>query len=349
MINSYFKEDIVKHLASIIDYGIISRYSFRGIEELIIKSSFVDELEKNYFDSNRSIDQNIELTYGVKLVKDYSLSFQGLFIAESYINLFFHFRKSFEYLFLYWPLEDFYNRYNIYHEMDFSNLRQDFAIRVSRVSLLKKLGDKYGIKYTEMAKLTSISINTINKFAKADRYLYSTSYENIYRLAILFKIKENTFIKELPVYIDTSIYLFDDSNRDLKNYLGFYFVNYYDTRISNKVFVYYKEENAFIAPDGEFNIKVIAIEAKDLSIETINQISNEYTYVVVILTGIYFNDIDFDYLKDAISFDIAVITRHNIHFIKKNAKKEITSTINDSLFIEANEKANIIKGHYERL
>ena len=59
MINSYFKEDIVKHLASIIDYGIISRYSFRGIEELIIKSSFVDELEKNYFDSNRSIDQNI--------------------------------------------------------------------------------------------------------------------------------------------------------------------------------------------------------------------------------------------------------------------------------------------------
>ena len=140
---------------------------------------------------------------------------------------------------------------------------------------------------------------------------------------VLFKIKENTFIKELPVYIDTSIYLFDDSNRDLKNYLGFYFANYYDTRISNKVFVYYKDENTFFAPDGEFNIKVIAIDAKDLSIEAINQISNEYIYVVVILTGIYFNDIDFDYLKDAISFDIAVITRHNIHFIKKNAKIKI--------------------------
>ena len=240
MIKIFYQEDIINRLAAIITYGYNKGYSYKSIEEYIVYSPFVIGLENNQYDIESKIETVIELTYQVKSVKkeEADISFKGLFLAESYFNLFLTYNRSFEYLFLYLPLEYLIDRYNVYHEMDFSNLKKDFEKMVKKTTLIKKIAVDRGIKLTEISKLTGINGNTIDRYARDDKYLYGASQQTIYRLSILFGVKENIFVSNLGVYLDQSIYLPSKSNKRYRDYLGYYFANYYDQRISEKKFHY---------------------------------------------------------------------------------------------------------------
>lgn len=340
MIKSFYQEDIIIRLAALITYGLNEGYSYKSIEEHITSSIFINALENNEYNIESKITKVVELAFDVSLNgRPADISFKGLFFAESYIKLFLFFNKSFEYLFLYWPLSYFAEHYNIYHEMDFSSLRNDFASMVKETTLLKKLAVDRGIKLIEISKLTGINEYTIERYSRDDKYLYGASVDTVYKLATLFSVKENIFTSNLAVYLDQSVYLFDKSNKDYRNYLGLYFANFFDNRINEIDFIYDKNNNYFISKEG-VKLVVVTDSLNNLPLTALSKLSDSKTYLVIIPSGFFGGESYFEYLKDINALDVFVLTQEYVYIVKKKTKKEITDTVNRSLIIRAKEKVS---------
>ena len=340
MIKTFYQDDIINRLAALFTYGLNNDYSYKSIEEHIVSSSFVNCLENNDYEIESKIETIVETAFNISLNGSQAdISFKGLFFAESYLRLFLYFNRSFEYLFLYWPLEVFDEKYGIYHEMDFSNLRRDFQKRVAEVTLLKKLCQARQIKIVDISKLTGINIHTIDRYARDDKYLYSSSHDNIFKLSKLFDVKENIFIANLAVFLDQSIYLSDKSNKDYRNFLGLYFANYYDNRINEFDFTYSKSNNFFISKSG-VKLVVVADNLDNLPLPKINEVADKNTYLVLIPSGFFGDYSYFEYLNNANALEVFILTQEYIYMVKKGIKKEITDTINRSLIIRAKEASS---------
>ena len=342
MIQVFYKEDITKRLAALITYGLSSQYSCTAIEERIIASPFVNRLERNFFDSEESIEKAVEDAFGTKLKKEADISFRALFLAESYLKLFFSLNRSFEYLFLYWGLDNFIQKYGVYHEMDFSNLEEDFLSSVRKTPLLKKLSQERDIKLRDVARLSGISENTINKYAKDDRYLYACSQENGYRLARLFNVKENLFVSQIGVYLDTAIYLSDDAYKDYRNYLGFYYACYFDAEIHENDFVYDEANGYFVSKEGKI-LRVLTCKEEDVGPLTLAAHAQKDCYVVLFLTGVLREDPKrYFALRRENARDVLVIGPENVYLVEKNRKRVITYTVMNSLVIRAKRSASLL-------
>ena len=337
MIKTYYQNYIVNCIAAIITYGLNEGYSSVSIEEHIVSSLFINKLENNEYDIESKMENIVESTYNTSLIKPVDISFKGLFLAESYFKLFVNFNKSFEYIFLYLPLDYLLDKYDIYHEMDFSNLKNDFIKQTNESTIIKKLSKKRQIKLKEISKLTGLNANTINKYCRNNNFIYSASFNNIYKLSKLFAVKENLFIENLGVYLDSSIYLFDKSNDDFRNYLGLYYANYFDNRIDENNFKYEKNKNCFFSKNG---IKLIVISSNldDINIDKINEKTNSKTYLVLIPYSFFGNKSQFEFLKEASALEIFILAQEYVYFVKKNIQKEITDTISRSLISRAKEK-----------
>ena len=347
MIKIFYKNDIINRLSAIITYGVSKGYSYAFIEEKIISSSFVNGLENNYYDIGLSIEDVIEETYKVKLSQKADISFKGLFIGESYIRLFFELNKSFEYLFLYWPLSFFIDKYEIYHEMDFSNLKNDFLELSNGTSLLKKLSQKNNLKYVEISKLTGIKLNTIHKYASNDDHLYNASYQIIHALSQLFGVKDNLFIKSLSVYYDQSIYYSDEKNEHLINYLGMMFASYFDSRIDDEYFIYREEQEKFYYLKDYLELVVFYKNKLEINTEWVNSHADSHTYLVIFSKDSFDEDklSDFNHLKNINAYEVVVITKEKIFYIKKGMSKDITGVINKFLTIRAKELSDKLITH----
>lgn len=340
MIKAFYKDDIVKHLAAVITYGLEKKYSFSAIENLIVSSDFVNKLENNEYDIDSKSSDIIKQTYKLENLVDFDISFKGLFLAESYTKLFFDLNKSFEYLFLYLPLEHLVDTYDVYHEMGFSNLKVDFLSIVKEEPLLRKLSKSKNIKLSEITRLTGISENSIKYYAASDSNLYGASFDVLYTLSNLFNVKINMFIKSLAIYLDNSVYLFDKSNDDYRNYLGFYFALFYDLSLQENNFIYLNK--SFILKNNEVNIHVASLKSNELDLKSIDAKYNKDDYLVIFMNG--FESLsNYSFLNKTHLKEIMVITQENIYLVKKNQIKEITDTINRSLIIRAKNKIQSIK------
>lgn len=337
MIKIFYRENIINRLAAIITFGLSKGYSYKSIEESLVCSNFINNLEKGYYDIESTNESVIEDVYKIK-TDNVDISFRGFFLAESYINLFFYINKSFEYLFLYLPLSLFDAKYEVYHEMDFSNLRNDFAYLVSKKTLLKKLSEDRKIKFTEIVKLTGINKNTIDKYNRNDKYLYSASFSNIYKLAVLFGVKTNLFASALAVYLDQSIYLFDHSFDEYRSYLGYYYANYFDKRISDSHFEFDKQNNIFKSIKNGMNIVLRSCDKNEITVEYVNKLSNSDTYLVIFPIGFNYHKFeDYMHLSSAKAMEIMIVTYENVYIVKKQKEIEITDTISRSLNARARE------------
>ena len=342
MIQAFYKEDITKRLAAIISYGLNGRYSCTAIEERIVASPFVNRLERNLFDPEESVEKTVEDAFEIKLGAEADISFRALFLAESYMKLFFSLNRSFEYLFLYWSLDGFLSKYGIYHEMDFSNLKEDFLSSVRRAPLLRRLSQERGIKLRDVARLSGISQNTINKYAKDDRCLYSCSQENGYRLSRLFNVKENLFVSNIGVYLDTAIYLSDDSYKDYRNYLGFYYACYFDAEMEEGDFDYDEENGRFVSNEGKM-LRVLACEAENVDSSFILAHAKKGDYLVLFLMGVLHEDPKrYFAVKKEGAREILIVGSENVYLVKKGRKKRITYTAMNALMVRAKQSASLL-------
>ena len=338
MIKTFYQEDIIYRLAAVITYGLNNDYSDKSIEESIVSSHFVNALENNEYDIESKPESIVKETYNLTINNVLvDVSFKGLFFAETYFKLFTHFNRSFEYIFLYWPLSLFTQKYNIYHEMDFSSIREDFKSEVKKTTLLRKLASERNLKLVEIAKLTGINKNSIDRYSVDDYFLDVASYSNIYKLAMLFNVKTNIFAPNLAVYLDRSINLSDKRNVDYRNFLGLYFATYFDRRIDEKDAIYDCKNNWFILNNG-LRLIVVSDAIDNLTIKELEKQSNPMTYLVIIPSFFYKDETFLRELECLDAFDIFVLTQEYAYIIKQKAKKEILDTMNRMLNIRVEEK-----------
>ncbi len=341
MIKSFYEDDIVKILSSLISYGLDNLYSPTSIEEHIASSFFINGLEHNEYDIETKIEDAVGTSYKKKIDSPIDISYGALFLGESYLRLFFDLNKSFEYLFLYWPISFFLERYDIYHEMDFSNLKNDFLSEIKRKPLLKALSEKRGVKLVDISRLTGISENTIDRYVRDDGYLYAASYVNVYRLSRLLDVKENVFASSLGVYLDSSAYLSYAGNDDCRNYLGMLFASYFDKRVDENSLTYDRHGNCFLFKDGK-KLIVRNVSSMPITEDIVSSLTDDI-YLVLLPYGLPLSHSDLEMLKQYGCYETLILNRDYAYLLKKGSKKEITDVVFKSLFIRAKEKVAALK------
>lgn len=248
------------YLARIIYFGKVNNYSNGYIEERISSSFFIEELEKSSDDFlySDNIDDLIHDIYPFYRGKDYDYSAINplfLWIGEAYIRLFFKHHKAMEYVFLYIPLIDMINLFDLYHELDWSQLHNYFVSKTKEKTLLSKLIERKGISINKLAQLTNISVNTIAYYCKDDNHMYEAKYSYVNLIALALKVNIRIFLKEVNNYTYSGSYEFDKNNYLYRNYLGLYICSYYSLEVERRNYVYNPDKGLFEYDNGYLLVK----------------------------------------------------------------------------------------------
>ena len=97
------------------------------------------------------------------------------------------------------PLEKMLDLYNVYHEMDISQLVDYFHDKEKEETILRLLCKRYRCSINKLSKATGISVNTLNKYRSSDQSLYNASFQNIYKISVFFKTPISLFVEELHI------------------------------------------------------------------------------------------------------------------------------------------------------
>ena len=252
-INDTYK--ISELISSIIFYGLVRGYSYSSIEERMMRSEVIRDLENG--DSSFLYKTNIEEI----VQKMYALPEEVLFLGESnslsmwlgdiYTKLFFKKNKSFSYLFLYYPLNKAIDDYDIYHEMDINQLIKHFSEIEKENTIISLLLKKRGLKVRELSALADVNINTIVSYTRDNENVYNAKYQTIYEMSNILNINPNIFIKRINNFTNSEMYAFDKTNPIYRLYLAYYLASYFDKEIAETK--YDQVDNNLVNSDSVFS------------------------------------------------------------------------------------------------
>ena len=103
--------------------------------------------------------------------------------------------KPLSYILLKLPFNELIDYYDIYHEMDNSSILERFTQIEKEATIIGLLCKYYPCTLNKLSESTKISINTIKKYSKDDKYLYSGSFQNIYLIAEFFNVNYSLFFR----------------------------------------------------------------------------------------------------------------------------------------------------------
>lgn len=295
MINVNDLSKISSLLSSLFFYGFSSGYSPKEIEEKILKSEFIVELEKG--DASYLYRCNLESIVGDifkvsipndEIIKTNPLS---LWFGEIYTRLFFTFNKSFSFIFLYLPISEAEKIYPLYHEMDFSQVIDYFAKLIKQETIMTLLLKKHKLSARELSILTGINYNTIVSYARDNDVIYNAKFDSIFKISQILDVNINIFAKSINNFTSSGMYDFDKTNQKYRSYLGLMFASYFSSEVASRKYEYNEKENIFV-----FNEKVIKVLWTSISSGREN--SNKENYEIENLVGEYSKTIPLEKRKD---------------------------------------------------
>lgn len=203
---SYGNLDLLEELlASIFQYGFDKMYSPKSVQSRFCVSKFASMLEKNddSFIDNYTRDQILKDVFHILYEEKFNIKITDLsyWISMTYLNLFFQYKKSFSYLFLYFSLEDAVERFPVYHEMDVSQIFNYFEKKQKSHTLLSKLLSEKGLTTKQLSVLSGISIHTLNGYCKSDDILYGARFDYIMLISQILEVNPNIFMKNIYISI----------------------------------------------------------------------------------------------------------------------------------------------------
>ena len=198
MNSNYFYEyvDLLERVLSVAYYN---KYSNRMVERVISYSSFFQKIEKEKDDYASIID---DTSLVKSLFNDENISLvdiptynQCLWAAESYLHIQQETRLTFEAIFLYIPIDVMYNYFPIYHEMDFTQIVEEFKRLYKKRSVFDILLDnyKYAVKY--ISDNISVSCDALYSYKQRRRDIKKMGAESAYLLANTFKVRVETILE----------------------------------------------------------------------------------------------------------------------------------------------------------
>lgn len=197
--NDNYLYDYVSSLERVLSSGYAYKCSTKALEKFISYSYYFQRVERDRKFFSPTIDDTslvnslfTDIHVDLKTVPEYS---QCLWAAESYLRIQFETRLTFEAIFLYFPLEKMYECFNLYHEMDFTQIIDLFKSFYKNKSILSILLKKYGKSLKEIANTTNIPYATLYSLKQRKRDIKKTSVENALALADFFQVRLETLIE----------------------------------------------------------------------------------------------------------------------------------------------------------
>ena len=172
-----------------------------SLEKKISYSSFFQYVEKSSayaptISENDLIKQVMpEIRVNLLSVPTYN---QCLWAAEAYLRIQKEFGFTFELIFLYIPILKMYNYYLTYHEMDFSQIVDEFKRLYEEKTVLAALLDNRKISLSDLSKSTNLSYDLLFSLKSRRREISKVDVATISLLSRVFHVRMET-LSELKV------------------------------------------------------------------------------------------------------------------------------------------------------
>ena len=173
------------------------QYTLSTVEKRISDSGFFHLIEISHHGFSPIGDNDLliksyfrETDVDLKNVPIYN---HCLWAAEAYMWIQCKTNLSFEAIFLIMPLEVMYDRFPVYHEMDFSHIVNHFLERQKEKTIFAILLERYGYKLNDVAEKTGISKDTLYSFKQGKRDIKKANVDVVQKLASYFHVRIETF------------------------------------------------------------------------------------------------------------------------------------------------------------
>ena len=174
-------------------------YSTNAVERSIAYSKFFQDIEKDgmgfppiVVDAKLIREVFLDQSINLKAIPTYK---QCAWAAESYLRIQNETGLTFEAIFLYLPIDKMYEYFPLYHEMDFSQIVNEFKKFYESKSILELVINNYKYSLSEISNKTNIPYYTLYSFAKRRRNIKKANVESITKLASILRIRIETLIE----------------------------------------------------------------------------------------------------------------------------------------------------------
>lgn len=199
--NNFDIEKIKELFARIFVIGIQNKINLFSFTKALEKSEFIQKIEKNEYDDyfNHSLESIFFDITGKRIDKDgsYGIYNDAYWCGYSYFLLYKQTKKPFSFIFLKLPLKKLVDMYDVYHEMDFSSLLEQFNKLDKGKTILRALCEERDCSISKLSNETKISKATLSKYNSSDTALYKGSFQYLYKLGNYFDIPLSLFAKAL--------------------------------------------------------------------------------------------------------------------------------------------------------
>ena len=170
-------------------------YSLGALERSISYSAFFKDLENsmtlNPIITDKALAKQLFPELEIDLFKVSSYN-QCLWAAECYLRIQHETKFPFELIFLYIPIEEMYRYFNIYHEMDFSQMVDLFNSKYKEHSVFAILLSKYKFSVKEVSVKTGIPYETLISLKQRKRDISKVNVKTVIKIARFFHVSIET-------------------------------------------------------------------------------------------------------------------------------------------------------------
>ena len=303
MINSSNLYRLYDLLGEMIFFGFANHFSSEYIEESVASSLMFEKYLDKGDDSFLNNLSQLEIFKGTyknfEIIDEdlHKLNTISMWLGEAYLRLYFKYHKSISFIFMYFPLDKMSYMFDVYHEMDWTQLYKYFLEEVERKSVLTLLLKKRQLTAYELSVLSGIKYQTIKNYCRSNKSIYNASFTNISKISSIIKINSNVFMEEISNFIDASYLDLKTKNIEYLSNYAYHIISYFDKEVGEKDFKY--DSKLEILKADETYLKILQLDTTENN-EINNKIKEQEHNSKVKVSNLYlvfFVPVDLDELK----------------------------------------------------
>ena len=199
MVDYDYRERFKDYFGRIFYLSILSRLEFIVITDKLSDSYLLKSIERNDYSviMNLTPEEMFTSIFNLEVTEDSFLKYNDAYwCGYVYAELFYRVEKTFPYIFLVLPLDYLLSKYDVYHEMDISQIIDYFHKREDEETILTRLIKKRKITITELSELSGVPLQTLKKYKKSNEHIYGANFTTIKKIAAALEVDDRVFLKQ---------------------------------------------------------------------------------------------------------------------------------------------------------
>ena len=197
--NEVYAQEYTDLLERVLSVAHKRNYCLRALERQISYSQFFRQIERSDnglppFIVDNDLVKEIYPEINVSLA-DTPVYEQCLWAAEAYIRIQDSSKLSYEAIFLYIPIKKMYEYFDLYHEMDFIHIINEFYKLFKLNSVVGLLMKKYSISMKTVSKQIGIPYDSLYSYKSRRRDIKKMEAKSAYDLATLLRVRIETLLE----------------------------------------------------------------------------------------------------------------------------------------------------------